>query len=268
MTSIKGKYVLLTGGSRGIGPIIAESLAKRGAHIALAARSLEGLSEVVEPLKKFGVRTMIAPVDLAHPLQCQELIACVIKEFGTIDILINNAGLETEGGYINLPWEAIRETIEVNLVAPMYLTHLVLPRMLDKRSGHIVNIASVGGKCGAPYAATYCATKAGLAEWAQGLHLELADTGVQFSTIFPGYITEVGMFAKFDLKAPRSIGSCTPGQVAKAVINAIEHNTLDVIVNSLPNRLLFALRELSPSLGDWLLYRLGVVDFQRKKVGL
>ncbi|MFH0939375.1 MAG: SDR family NAD(P)-dependent oxidoreductase [Planctomycetota bacterium] len=268
MTSINGKYVLLTGGSRGIGPIIAETLAKQGAHIALAARSEDGLRNVVESLKIFGVQTLIVSVDLAQPLQCQELVSTVMDKFGTIDILINNAGLETEGGYIRLPWEAIRETIEVNLVAPMYLTHLVLPHMLDKKSGHIVNIASVGAKCGAPYAATYCATKAGLAEWSQALHLELADTGVQFSTIFPGYITEVGMFAKFGLTAPRSIGSCTPAQVANAVIKAIEHNTLDVIVNSLPNRLLFALRELSPSLGDWLLYKLGVVDFQRKKVGL
>ena len=268
MTSINGKHVLLTGGSRGIGPIIAETLAKRGAHIALAARSEEGLLKVVESLKIFGVQTMIASVDLAQPLQCQELVSTVMGKFGTIDILINNAGLETEGAYTRLPWEAIRETIEVNLIAPMYLTHLVLPHMLDKKSGHIVNIASVGAKCGAPYAATYCATKAGLLEWSQALSLELANTGVYFSTICPGYITEIGMFAKFGLTAPRSIGSCRPAQVANAVVNAIEHNTLDVIVNSLPNRLLFALRELSPSLGNWLLNRLGVVDFQRKKVGL
>jgi len=268
MTSINDKHVLLTGGSRGIGPIIAETLAKRGAHIALAARSEEGLLKVAESLKIFGVQTMIASVDLSQPLQCQELVSNVMGKFGTIDILINNAGLETEGAYTRLPWEAIRETIEVNLIAPMYLTHLVLPHMLEKESGHIVNIASVAAKCGAPYAATYCATKAGLLEWAQALSLELTNTGVFFSTICPGYITEVGMFAKFCLTAPRSIGSCTPAQVANAVVKAIEHNTLDIIVNSLPNRILFALRELSPSLGNWLLNRLGVVDFQRKKVGL
>jgi short-subunit dehydrogenase len=268
MTSINGKHVLLTGGSRGIGPIIAETLAKRGAHIALAARSEEGLLKVVESLKIFDVQTMIASFDLAQPLQCQELVSTVMGKFGTIDILINNAGLETEGAYTRLPWEAIRETIEVNLIAPMYLTHLVLPHMLNMKSGHIVNIASVGAKCGAPYAATYCATKAGLLEWAQALSLELANTGVYFSTICPGYINDVGMFAKFGLTAPRSIGSCRPAQVANAVVKAIEHNTLDVIVNSLPNRLLFALRELSPSLGNWLLNKLGVVDFQRKKVGL
>jgi short-subunit dehydrogenase len=266
MTSINDKHVLLTGGSRGIGPFIAEALAKRGAHVALAARSEAGLRKVAESLKTFDVQTMITPVDLAQPLLCQELVSTVVDKFGRIDILINNAGLETEGPYINLPWKVLDETIKVNLVAPMYLTHLVLPQMLSQKSGHIVNIASTAGKCGAPYAATYSATKAGLAEWSQGLRLELADTGVQFSVIYPGYITEVGMFAKFGIEPPRLIGSCTPAQVVNAVIKAIEHNSLDVIVNSLPLRPLLALRELAPSLGDWMLHKLGIVDFQRKKV--
>jgi short-subunit dehydrogenase len=242
-------------------------LAKRGAHIALAARSEEGLSKVAESLRIFNVQTMIASVDLAQPLQCQELVSSVVGEFGTIDILINNAGLETEGPYINLPWEAIDQTIKVNLMAPLYLAYLVIPHMLSQKSGHIVNIASTAGKCGAPYAATYSATKAGLTEWSQALRLELDGTGVQFSTIFPGFITEVGMFAKFGLEPPRLIGSCTPAQVANAVIKAVEKNSLDVIVNSTPLRPLLALRELLPSLGDWFLYKLGVVDFQRRKVG-
>jgi short-subunit dehydrogenase len=140
--------------------------------------------------------------------------------------------------------------------------------MLEKKMGHIVNIASIAAKCGGPYAATYDATKAGLAEWTQGLRLELANSGVHFSTIFPGYITDVGMFARFGLTPPRSIGSCTPVQVADAVIKAIEQNTLEVIVNSTPQRLFYALKELSPSLGDWLMFKLGAVDFQRRKVGL
>jgi short-subunit dehydrogenase len=268
MTHISGKHVLLTGGSRGIGPVIAETLAGQGAHIALAARSEEGLRNVAESLGEFDVQTMIVAVDLAQSGQRRELVSTVLDEFGAIDILINNAGLETEGAYLSLPWEKIHETIEVNLVAPMELTYLVLPHMLDKKMGHIVNMASIAAKCGGPYAATYDATKAGLAEWAQGLHLELADRGVCFSTIFPGYITDVGMFARFGLTPPRSVGSCTPAQVANAVVEAIEHNTLEVIVNSVPNRLFYALKELSPSFAEWLLYKSGAVDFQRKKVGL
>jgi short-subunit dehydrogenase len=268
MTSLEGKYVLLTGGSRGIGPVIAEALAKRGAHIALAARSETGLRNVAESLLKFDPQMMIVPVDLAQSIGCQELVLSVLDKFSGIDILINNAGLETEGAYSSLPWEAIRETVAINLVAPMSLTHLVLPHMLARKSGHIVNIASIGAKCGAPFSAAYCATKAGLAEWSQALDLELMGTGIHFSTIFPGYVTEVGMFAKFGIKPPPLLGSCTPAQVAQAVVSAIQHNRLDTIVNSTPTRLLFALREISPSLGDWLMCKLGIVDFQRKKVGL
>ena len=97
--------------------------------------------------------------------------------------------------------------------------------------------------------------------------MELEDRGVRFSTIFPGYVTEVGMFARFGMKPPWTIGSCTPAQVAAAVLRAIERNELEIIVNSRPLRPAFALAALFPKAGDWLMHRLGVVEFQRKKVG-
>jgi short-subunit dehydrogenase len=266
MALLNGKHVLLTGGSRGIGPVIAEALAKRGAHIALAARSEEGLRNVVKSLSKYEVKTLAVPVDLAQSTRPHELISTVIEKFGTIDILINNAGLETEGAYADLTWAAIRETIEVNLIAPMALTYLVLPHMLNQKQGHIVNIASIGAKSGGPYAATYCGTKAGLAEWTRGLRLELEGSGIHFSTIFPGYITEIGMFARFNKTPPWMVGACTPFQVARAVVRAIEKEEVEVIVNSRPARLVFILNEISPSFGDWIMHKLGAVDFQRRKV--
>ena len=262
---LKGLVVLLTGGSRGIGPIIAEALVKRGANIALAARSRSGLENVATGLG--GAKTLIIPVDLRESSQREELVSTVLKKFGTIDVLVNNAGLETEGAYAELPWQAIRETIEVNLIAPMALTRLVLPEMLKKKAGHIVNIASIAGKSGGPYAATYSGTKAGLAEWTRALRLELAGTGVRFSTIFPGYVREVGMFAKFGIKSPWIVGSCAPSQVAKAVVHAIEKGRLETIINSRPLRYAFVLNELSPTIGDWLMRFSGVVDFQRRKIG-
>ena len=267
MSSINGKYILLTGGSRGIGPIIAESLAKRGGHLALAARSEEGLKATAISLSKYGIQTMIIPVDLSHTTEQQKLVDTVLGKFGRIDILINNAGLETEGAYLDLTWEDIQKTVEVNLLAPMRLTYLVLPQMISQNQGHIVNIASVAAKIGAPYAATYSGTKAGLTEWTRGLRLELEGSGVHFSTILPGYITEVGMFAKFQLKSPALLGSTTPNKVARAVVKAIEQEKLEMFVNSSPARMLSVACELSPSLGDWLKKVMGVVDFQRKKVG-
>jgi short-subunit dehydrogenase len=267
MEQLKGKVVLLTGGSRGIGPIVAEALGKKGADIALAARSESGLQDVATRLNEIGIKTLVLPVDLGQASQREKLIAFVLKEFGKIDILVNNAGLETEGAYADLSWPSIRETIEVNLIAPMALTHLILPEMLKAKAGHIVNIASIAAKSGAPYAAVYSGTKAGLAEWTRALRLELAGTGVHFSTIFPGYVREVGMFAKFGIKPPWLIGSCSPTQVVKAVIHAIERGSLETIVNSCPLRYAFVLSELSPTIGDWLMHLSGVVDFQRRKVG-
>lgn len=267
MSTINGKYILLTGGSRGIGPVIAEALAARGAHLALAARSEEGLAKVAISLRKYEVDTMIVPVDLSKTTQQQALVETVMNKFGRIDILINNAGLETEGAYLDLAWDEIQNTVEVNLLAPMALTYHVLPHMLERKEGHIVNIASVAAKIGAPYAATYSGTKAGLAEWTRGLRLELEGSGVHFSTILPGYINDVGMFARFNLKSPSLLGSTSPDKVARAVVKAIEKEKLEIFVNSSPARLLSVGCEISPALGDWLKKVLGVIEFQRKKVG-
>jgi short-subunit dehydrogenase len=266
MTAISASCILLTGGSRGLGPVIAGALANRGANLALAARSEQGLNKVVESLQKYEVETLAVPVDLTQPAQRQALVDTVMEKFGRIDILINNAGVESEGAYLDLPWEVIRDTIELNLTAPMELTYLVLPHMLDRRRGHIVNISSIGAKCGTNLAATYCGTKAGLAEWTRGLRLELDGSGVHFSTIFPGYVTEVGMFARFHKTPPVLIGSCTPPQVARAVVRAIEKDKIELVVNSSPLRLLFALSEISPVLGDWFTKMGGGVDFQRRKL--
>ena len=268
MTQIDGKYVLLTGGSRGVGPVIAEHLAGRGAHIALSARSEKELETVAENLRKHDVTVLTVRSDLSERNQRQKLVETVLGNFGRIDILINNAGVETEGAYTDLAWENIAENIEVNLVAPMELIHLLLPGMLERRTGHVVNIASVAAKCGGPYAAVYDATKAGIAELAQGLRLELHKSGVSFSTIFPGFVRDVGMFARFNMKAPLMMGSCTSTQVAKAVVRSIERNIPEIVVNSTPQKSFYAIKELSPSLGDFLLRRTGIVSFQRKKVGL
>jgi short-subunit dehydrogenase len=267
MEQLKGMVVLLTGGSRGIGPIIAEALAKKGANIALAARSESGLSDVAARLNDLGVKTLVMPVDLRESSHREKLVAAVLMEFGKIDVLVNNAGIETEGAYTELSWPSIQETIEINLIAPMALTHIVLTDMLKRKAGHIVNMASIAAKSGAPYAATYSATKAGLSEWTRALRLELAGTGIHFSTIFPGYVREVGMFARFGVHSPWIVGSCAPSQVAKAVVDAIEKGKIEKIINSPPLRYSFILNELSPAIGDWLMRISGVVDFQRRKVG-
>jgi short-subunit dehydrogenase len=226
------------------------------------------LQNVAASLRGSGVEAFVVPADLSEPSQRRGLVRAVLDAFGGIDVLINNAGLETEGAFLSLPWERLRETIEVNLVAPMELTHLLLPHMLSRKEGHIVQLCSLAAKRGAPFDAVYSGTKAGLAEWTGALRLELAGTGVGFSTIFPGYVTETGMFARFGLTPPWTIGSCTPEQVAGAVIRAVEQSRPEVIVNSRSVRPLIALGEMFPSLSDWLMRRLGVTEFQRRKASM
>lgn len=256
----------MTGASGGIGPFIAEALAAKGAHLALSARSAERLNVVAESLQQYGVRTLVAPADLLKPEDRQELTTTVLKEFGNIEIVVNNAGLEPAAAFLDITMETIRQTVEVNLLAPIELTRLVLPHLIERGSGHIVNIASLAAKRGAPFDAIYSGTKAGLDEWTRGLRVELAGTGVLFSTILPGYVTEAGMFARYGMTAPWTLGSCTPVQVARAVVKSLERRRLEIIINSRPMRPLIALGELFPAFGDWLMHRLGIVRFQKAKV--
>ena len=267
MNRLAEKVVVLTGASRGIGPVIANALAAKGAHLVLAARSRSGLTETKKVVSKHGIKAVIVPVDLRQAAARKRLIDTALKTFGRIDILVNDAGLESEGAYEELSWKQIRDTIEVNLVAPMELVHLVLPQMMKQGSGCVVNIASVAGKNGIAYGATYSGTKAGLAEWTKALRLEYQGTVIGFSTIFPGFIRELGMFAKFGMKTPFLVGSCSPQQVAAAVISAIETGRKERIVNSMPLRYIFMLSEMSPRLGDWLNKVGGPVALQKRKVG-
>lgn len=266
VTALGGRVLVVTGASRGLGEVIAEAVAARGATVVLVARDEERLRKVAARLGRSGARTLVAAADLRSAAQREGLVENVLRAFGRVDVLVNNAGLETEGGYTALPWGSVQENIEVNLVAPMALTHLILPEMLRRRSGHVVNMASVAAKSGAPYASVYSATKAGLAEWTRALRLELAGTGVRFTTVFPCYVREVGMFARFGVTAPRMVGSCSPARVAGAVVDAIERDRLETIVNDRPVRFAFVLNEISPALGDWLMRVSDTVDFQRRKV--
>jgi short-subunit dehydrogenase len=139
--------------------------------------------------------------------------------------------------------------------------------MMQKQGkGHIVNMSSIGGKRGASYGALYCGTKAALDRWAEGMRLELTGTGVNISTIFPGYVLEEGMFARFNMRPPMLLGSCKPRQVADAVYKSIVKNRSEMIVNSMPIRPLLALGQSFPHLGDMVVKAFGIPGFQKRKV--
>jgi short-subunit dehydrogenase len=265
MKNIKGKNALLTGGSRGLGPYIARALAREGVDLALTARSEEGLKSTADEINRLGVKTKIYPADITDHSSRKKLLDNVRADFGKIDLLINNAGMEWVSSYTSLTTDDIETMVQTNMVAPMTLTRMVLPDMIKQGSGHIATMSSLGGKKGSPYSATYAATKAGLIQWTHSIRSELRDTGVGASVICPGFVSEAGMFAVYEKRAPKILGETTPKKVAMAVANAIKNNSSEIIVNPGPVWPMMIMEAIHPDLIVWVMRKFGVYEFYKKQ---
>ena len=265
MKNLNGKNAVITGGSRGLGTYIADFLAREGVNLALTARSEEGLKSTAENLSRHRVKVETYPFDITDQKERERLLEHIKGDFETIDLLINNAGMEWVCSYTALSTDFIETMIQTNLIAPMIFTRMVLPDLLSRGNGHIVNMSSLGGKRGNPFACTYSATKAGLIEWSKGLRHELSGTGVGVSVICPGFVEEAGMFAVYNQKPPWLAGATTPAKVAGAVIKAIKKDVDEIVVNPGPAWLIPLLDAISPKIGNRL-YKFGdVYDFYRRK---
>jgi len=265
MKNIKGKNALLTGGSRGLGPHIARCLAEEGVNMALTARTANGLQSTADDVARDNVKVNIYPGDITDQSFRESLVKQVQADFGQIDILINNAGMVWVSSYIAIEPDYIEKMIQTNLIAPMLLTRLVLPDMLDRGSGQIVTMSSLGGKRGNPYDGIYSATKAGLIEWTRGLRIELHETGVGVSVICPGFVSESGMFAVYNKKPPWISNATTPEKVTEAVKRAIQKNLGEIAVNPGPAWLIPLLDAIHPGMANWLYKIGGVYEFYRKQ---
>src|SRR5665647_2036930 len=176
MRQLVGRTAIITGASRGIGIHIARALAKQRMHLVLAARSEAGLEQVALDMRALGARVLAVRCDVANEADRAGLVRRAEAEFGEIDLLVNNAGIESTFPYDRQSPEEIERIISVNLTAPMLLTRAVLPGMVARRRGHIVNIASLAGKVGVPYGLPYAATKAVLIHFTESVsytHLTL-----------------------------------------------------------------------------------------------
>ena len=257
----------MTGASRGLGPYLARALAAEGVNVVLTATKPELIQQLATSLQQQGVKAASFTADFTVSTDVMSLAERAEAVFEGIDILINNAGIESEGPFMEQNQDTIIRTVRVNCTAPMRLARLLLPGMIERGEGHIVNMSSIAGKRGAPYDAIYSGTKAALIEWSNALRLELSETAVFVSTVCPGYITGVGMFARFGVEPPLLIGSCTPQQVAAATLRAIKRNQPEIIVNSRPLRPLLAICQLFPAAADRMLKATGIPGFQKHKVG-
>ena len=271
MTTVAGKTVVLTGASRGIGVFIARALAKKQATVVGISRSQEGLDKVCAEVNAMGGRGIGIPFDISDVEKLPVLLRQIEQLAGSVDIVINNAGIEIYRAFQDYSFADLQSILSINLLAAMELTRLVLPSMLHQGSGHIVNIASLASKKGHPYDSVYSASKAGLLMWSDAVRQELASTGVGISIICPGYISQQGMLADTGVPAPSLAGTSTPAEVAIAVLRAIEQNKAEVIVNGdliteNLTKLLFAIEQFFPRFGDAVNRWLGVTRLNQMRI--
>ncbi len=262
-----GQTVLVTGASGGLGTYITYALAEQDVKLALVAYPGAELEVLCQRVKRQGVQAAFLSADLRDRAQRHSVLDFVHKEFGEVDVLVNNAGVEFTSAYDDLSEQNIEDILRVNLEAPMVLTRLVLPEMLRRGHGHVVNVSSLAGKAGPAYQEPYAASKAGLIAFTSSLRATYRGSGVSASVICPGFV-EAGIYENLKKQtgysAPPLLGTSKPDAVARALIRAINSDLPEVIINPLPVRPLFAISAMFPSFGEFLTRQTGAHAFFKK----
>jgi short-subunit dehydrogenase len=231
---LRGRNALVTGAGGGLGGYIARALAAEGVNLALTDLPGAPVDGLAAELRSRGVEAKHAPADLADADERQRLATWVPEALGPLDLLVNNAGVEFGGSFLRMSQEELEAIVSVNLLAVMDLTRLVLPGMLERGRGHVVNVASLAGKTPAPYLAAYAATKHGVVGFTHSLRAEYGAEAVGFSAICPVFISRVGMYARVaaDLgDVPNPAGTLPPERVGEAVVRAVRHDLAEVVLS-------------------------------------
>ncbi len=190
MKSLKGKFVFITGATSGIGKASAYAFAEQGSNVIICARRLNLVNEIAEDIrKKFNVKVYAFKLDVSKRDEVKKAIASIPEEFNKIDILINNAGL---GRGLNKFYEdnpdGWEEMIDTNIKGLLYVTHFILPGMIERKSGHIINIGSIAGHEAYPKGAVYCASKHAVDAITRSLRMDIIDKNILVSTIDAGLV--------------------------------------------------------------------------------
>ena len=186
----KNKVVIVTGASSGIGYATALELSKAGAKVAAGARRVEKLETLKNEVQKYGGEIIVKKLDVTKKEDCDSFINLVTKTLNHIDILINNAGIMPLSFFKNLKISEWEQMIDVNLKGVLYCTAAVIPFMITKKSGHIVNISSVAGRIVFPAGSVYCATKHAVTAFSEGLRQELSQRyNIKVTCIEPGVVS-------------------------------------------------------------------------------
>lgn len=243
---------LVTGTSRGIGQEIARLLAGAQYDLVLTGRSERELKTFATELEAKGATATPVPADLTDPKSVAGLAARAEAALGHVDVLVNNAGGDPQREFDEMSWAANEAIFRLNVLAPIQLTHLLLPGMLRQGKGHVINISSIAGRVGFPYTEAYAAAKDGLIGFTRVLRNDYRARGVTASAIVLGAIRGTGQGQRtsdeLGMSMPR-LGTSPATDVARAVLNAIRHDRAEIVVMPGPGRVLKALMDLFPGFG-------------------
>ncbi len=218
--SLTGKVVAITGGGRGIGRATALALAREGARVAVGDLDREAAEQVGAEIGGLGL-----PLDVTDHAGFTAFLDDVEQQLGPLDVLVNNAGIMPVTPLLEESPESIARQLEINLHAVIHGTQEAMRRMVPRRSGHIVQLASIAGRTGLPHLATYCATKHGVVGLSEAVRMELRGTGVEVSVVMPGIVrTELTT----GLAEARGVKSLSAEEVASAIVAALKVPRFDV----------------------------------------
>ena len=215
-TRLEGKVVLVTGASRGIGRVIAETLAAAGATVVLGSRDATRLDDAVREIEARGGRAEAIALNVADKASVEAAMSGLLARHGRLDVLVNNAGITRDNLLLRMKAEEWSEVLATNLTGAFFCTQLALKPMLKQRSGRIVNVTSVVGLTGNAGQANYAASKAGLVGLTKSVAREVASRGITVNAVAPGFI-ETDMTAAMTEKAREAVLSAIPlGRVGEA----------------------------------------------------
>jgi short-subunit dehydrogenase len=250
----KGRTALVTGASRGIGPLIAGEIARQGGHVVLTGRSAAGLTAVTADLAAAGADVSFIPADLTQPGAAEALVQAIEDQRGGTDLLVNNAGGDPLREFHTMTIEENLRTLQLNLIAPVALSRAVLDGMLRRGRGHIVNISAMAGRVSFPYTEVYAAAKDGLIGFTRVLRADYHTRGISASVLILGAIRGAGQGQRMldDAGMKTSGFMALADSVARAVVKTVTKDKAEIVVMPGPGRLLRALLDYFPALGPVL----------------
>ncbi len=221
---LKEKVVVLTGASKGIGRASALRLARDGADLVIGATSMDLLESVGREIENAGARAVVRYCDVSRREDCEALADAAKDRFGKIDILINNAGIGYSGKVVDLAPEEAEEMVQVNILGVFYMTRAVLPAMIARNQGDIVNVGSVAGLKYSPGFALYSATKFAVRAFSEGLRNEVQEHDIRVTTVHPGMVATnfFDAFTRGGIGLPAGKGNLLqPEDVAESIYFAL-----------------------------------------------